>query len=246
MGPASASVIVLAGGAGTRIRHLHPGVPKPLIPVAGHPFLHWICRYWAAQGVARIIVSAGYRADAVERYLAGNAWPGMQIDAVTEEQPLGTGGGARAAAASHLAGDPLVIVNGDSLVFADISGVWPLLERERTDGVLLGVEMPDAGRFGSLDIDAEGRLLGFREKRPGRGVVNAGVYFFKKRLLSQFPDRVPLSMEFDVFPALIAAGARFQVHLTAGEFLDIGTPESLAAAGAFIVRHMAELAGAKA
>ena len=242
MGPESASVIVLAGGEGTRIRHLHPGRPKPLIPVAGRPFLDWVCAYWASQGIRRVIVALGYLAEIAESHLSTDSWPGLKIHTVREERRLGTGGAVRFAAQSAFCTDPFVITNGDSIVFSDLAGVWPLLSRPEVDGVLLGLKMADASRYGSLRFDPDGALLGFEEKRPGQGWINAGVYFFKRRVLSLFPERTPLSIELDVFPALIEAGARLQVYPVEGDFLDIGTPEGLAAADAFIERHTADLA----
>jgi D-glycero-alpha-D-manno-heptose 1-phosphate guanylyltransferase len=234
--PETASVIVLAGGAGTRIRHLYPGLPKPLIPVAGRPFLDWVCAYWVKQGVRNIVVSLGHLAEAAERHLLTYSWPGVTVRAVREEHPLGTGGAARFAAADSA--DPLVVVNGDSLVFCDLSGVWRMLSE--ADGILLSVRVADAGRYGTLRIGPGNTLLGFEEKRPGAAWINAGVYFIRRHVLDRFPERSPLSMEVDVFPALIANGARLHVYPTDGEFLDIGTPEGLAAASAFIQRHSTE------
>jgi D-glycero-alpha-D-manno-heptose 1-phosphate guanylyltransferase len=233
------SAILLAGGAGTRIRELYPDTPKPLVPVAGRPFLDWVCRYWASQGVNRIVLSLGYRADVAERYLAARQWSGLTVEAVREEQPLGTGGAIRFAAGR--AGDPFVVANADSLVVADLSGAAALLADPTLDGVVVGVRVEDTARYGSLDISGDGRLLGFREKRPGRGWINGGVYFLRQRLLPLFPAASPLSMESDVFPALLAAGARLGVLPVEAPFLDIGTPESLGQAGGFIEQHIKEL-----
>jgi D-glycero-alpha-D-manno-heptose 1-phosphate guanylyltransferase len=235
--PETAALIVLAGGAGTRIRHLYPDCPKPLIPVAGRPFLDWVCAWWVRQGIRNMVVSLGYLAEVAERHLLTYSWPGVEVRAVREEQPLGTGGAARLAATVVPLADPLIIVNGDSLVFCDLPGAW----EGDADGVVLGVRMADAGRYGTLRIGDGQALLGFDEKRPGQAAwINAGVYFLRRRVLDRFPERSPLSMEVDVFPSLIAGGARLRVYPTGGEFLDIGTPGGLAAAGAFIQRHLAE------
>jgi D-glycero-alpha-D-manno-heptose 1-phosphate guanylyltransferase len=103
--------------------------------------------------------------------------------------------------------------------------------------VLLGVEVQDASRYGSLAADAAGRLLGFAEKRPGRAVINAGVYLLRRRMFNWFPPQRPLSMETDVFPSLLARGARLHVETARAPFLDIGTPESLAQAESFLRDH---------
>src|ERR1035438_6482012 len=60
--------VVLAGGFGTRVAHLLPGVPKPMVPVAGKPFLEWVVRFLARQGIPKAILSTGHLADVVEEY----------------------------------------------------------------------------------------------------------------------------------------------------------------------------------
>ncbi len=242
-GPSPAAcAVILAGGAGTRIRHLHPDVPKPLIPVAGKPLLEWICRYWVRQGVRRVVISLGHLAEVAERKIAEWNWPGIEIVTVREELPLGTGGALLFAAAALPDADPLIVLNGDSLLIADFSGAWQLLDDPGTDGVVVGVEVDDASRFGTLRIDKGGMLRGFEEKRPGHGWINAGVYVFRRPLLALFPTCKPLSMEHDVFPALLANGVNLRVLPAAGDFIDIGLPESLAGAGAYVERHARELA----
>ena len=112
----------------------------------------------------------------------------------------------------------------------------PAIAQPGVDGVSLGLEVDDASRYGSLAVGESGRLLGFHEKRPGRGLINGGVYFFRQRALDRFPRMQPLSMETDVFPALLSAGADLRVEGVQAPFLDIGTPESVRQAEGFVQR----------
>ncbi len=125
-------------------------------------------------------------------------------------------------------------MNGDSLVFGELQRAGKLLSSKNVDGVFIGVRVPDAARYGTLQTNDEGKLLGFAEKKPGAGVINAGLYFFKQQLMERIPSQRPLSFEKDVFPGWLAEGRRFQVLEAAPPFLDIGTPESLALAEDFI------------
>ena len=203
--------ILLAGGRGTRISHLHPDLPKPMIPAAGRPFIEWVVRYFQSQGVRRFVVSLGHLAEVAEAYFRERKPDGLSINTVRETEPLGTGGGFLFAAEAAGDADPLLLANGDSLALADLTGVWRWLENPAVDGVVLGLEVEDAARYGRLEVDREGRLLRFREKQPGRGLINAGVYFFRRRMLASFPQTTPLSMELDVFPALLKQGAKLMV-----------------------------------
>jgi NDP-sugar pyrophosphorylase family protein len=239
--PRNTCAIVLAGGAGTRIQHLYPDLPKPMIPVCGRPFLEWICRFWVRLGVRRLVISLGYKATVAERRIAEWSWPGIEITTVREDTPLGTGGAVRFAAASVPEGDPLVIVNGDSLAVGPLEEAWPLLRYPGTAGVVVGVAVEDAARYGTLRIGEGGRLLGFDEKRPGRGWINAGTYILPKQVISLFPAASPLSMEYDVFPRVLAGESHLRAFCMEGDFLDIGTPESLERAESFIDRHRREL-----
>jgi D-glycero-alpha-D-manno-heptose 1-phosphate guanylyltransferase len=130
-----------------------------------------------------------------------------------------------------------VVANGDSLVKADLRPVREALRDPGLDGVLLGVRVADACRFGSLRVGADQRLQGFLEKQPGNGIINAGVYFLEPRALASFPAKAPLSVEKDVFPQLLASGFKLLVHTTESPFLDIGTPESLSQAETFLQAH---------
>lgn len=239
LAPAKACAVILAGGAGTRLRGLYAGIPKSMIPVAGYPFLEWVIRYLAGQGLRSFVISLGHLSYVAERYLAERPPDGLAIRSVVEREPLGTGGAVRLAQRSTPAVAPLLVANGDSLVLADLGGVWTLLEQPRIDGVVVGVRVEDTSRYGALEVDGSGRLRGFYEKRSGRGMVNAGIYLFRRRLISRFPEGKPLSLEQEVLPALLERGARLMAYPCDAPFLDIGTPETVGLAEDFIRSHMA-------
>ena len=79
-----------------------------------------------------------------------------------------------------------------------------------------------------------------REKRPGKGVINAGIYLLRDSLVRQFPGTLPLSFEQEVFPQLIARGVLLKVCAVEAPFLDIGTPESLRQAESFVEANRAQ------
>ncbi len=230
--------VILAGGAGTRVQHLLGGLPKPMVPVEGRPFLEWQVRYLARQGVCRVIISTGYRAEVVAAHFDRQPVPGVWTRCVAEPQPLGTGGGLLwATRQSGERPEAWLVLNGDTLCVAELARCARHLSDPRIAGVLLAREVEDAARYGSLAVNAAGCLTGFVEKQPGRGLVNAGMYLLRARLLEEFPARTPLSLEREVFPALTGRGRLLKVERLESAFLDIGTPETLPLAGAFIRQH---------
>ena len=235
------SALLLAGGQGTRLRSLYPNIPKPMVPVAGRPFLEWMLQYLAAQGIDRAVISTGHLAEVIEEYFQKHP-AAIPVECVRESRPLGTGGAVRYALAQVDISDPVLVANADSLVMAGLAPALQAIERPEIDGAVLGVAMDDASRYGTLDIGDGGRLRGFHEKRPGGGVINAGVYLFRRKLFDLWPEGAAFSMETEAFPAMLAAGARIQTVVYRADFLDIGTPESFELADAFIGRNFAPLA----
>jgi len=231
-----ASVIILAGGQGLRVRTVYPDIPKPMIPVNGRPFIEWIIQYFMHQGVQRFVISLGYLSHVAEEYFRQRKADGAVITTVCEPSPLGTGGALLLAQRAVPLNDPLIIANGDSLVLMELSRVWEILEDPGIDGIILGIRVQDTSRYGSLKTGPDGLLCAFHEKRAGCGLINAGVIFFKRRLLTHFPNRTPLSLENEMFPALLENGAKILVYPCEAPFLDIGTPEGVVEAGDFIAK----------
>ena len=232
------TAVVLAGGFGTRIKHLLGDLPKPMAPVSGKPFVEWIVRYLAGQGIKNIVLSTGYLADKVERHFAQCPVPSVSVTCVPETTPLGTAGGFLNAVTTVKENpDGWVVVNGDSLLIASLEHFFAILEKSENDGAILGVPMADASRFGTVSHNSSGNLIGFNEKKAGAGDINAGVYLFRDSTLRHFPAKTPLSFETDVFPTLITAGCKLKVNVVSAPFLDIGTPESLPMAEAFISQN---------
>jgi NDP-sugar pyrophosphorylase family protein len=220
------------------VQHLLPGLPKPMAQVAGKPFLEWVLRYLARQGFRKAVLSTGYLSQVIEKHFANQPVPGITARCSREGEPLGTGGGfLNAVRACGESPEAWLVLNGDSLVLADLAPAVELLRNPKTAAVVLGRVMPDASRYGTMTIGAEGQLLGFDEKRPGQGLINAGVYLLKDSLIREFPSRLPLSFEKEVFPLWIERQLTLKVFPTDAPFLDIGTPESLPQAEEFLKQH---------
>jgi len=233
--------VVLAGGFGTRVAHLLTGVPKPMVSVAGRPFLEWVVRYLARQGIRRVILSTGHLADVVEAHFQTQPVTGVITRCVPETQPLGTAGGFLNAA--RMSGDSpaaWLVLNGDSLVFADVAQAVRELRDPAVAGVVVGRAVADASRYGTLTIGSASELRGFAEKRPGQGVINAGIYLLRDALVRELTGTPPLSFEKDVFPQLIERGVLLKVCAVTAPFLDIGTPESLRQAESFVAQNRAQ------
>jgi mannose-1-phosphate guanylyltransferase len=222
--------ILLVGGQGTRLRPLTIGMPKPLLPTAGVPFLaHQLARA-AASGVGRVVLATAFRAEMFAEVLGDGSDYGLEIVYATEDEPLGTGGGIRNAATSLLSGpdDPVVVLNGDVLSGHDLGAQIDLHRKADAAVTLHLVEVPDPARFGCVPTDFDGRVTAFLEKTPHpvTSQINAGCYVFTRRFIDAMPAGRVLSVERETFPGLIEAGETVMGYLESAYWLDVGTPEA--------------------
>ncbi len=218
--------VVLAGGFGTRLSSVISDVPKPMAPVRGRPFLEFLLGHVARQGVRRVILSVGYKREVIQDHF-GSAWGGLDIDYCVEDQPLGTGGGIKKAFEDHGLARAFVF-NGDSYCPVALE---PLLARHRERESLLTLtltQVADAGRFGSVEIDAENRIRAFREKdsNGGPGLINAGIYVVESGVFAGFAERPRFSFETDVMQGLYT-DSPMRGFVTGAMFIDIGIPSEL-------------------
>ena len=225
---------VLAGGLGTRLQAALTGRPKALAEIHGRPFLDFLLDRIAEAGIRQAVLCTGHLAAMIrERY--GDTYGPIRLEHSAEDRPLGTGGALRLAA--RRIQTPLAMVfNGDSVVDVDLTAFTQWFETTGAPAAILAVTVPDTSRYGSLRLSPDGMVEAFLEKHAstGPGIINAGIYLFRRDILDSMTQVEPLSLETQVFPALVGRGlAAYPVQ---GGFLDIGTPESYRAAEAFFVQ----------
>jgi mannose-1-phosphate guanylyltransferase len=220
-------VAILAGGLGTRLRCVLPDLPKVLAPVNGKPFLEYLLEWLIRSGSRRVVLCLGYRSDEVLSYLSSRSFAPLEILTIVEPEPLGTGG-AVSHARGVLVSDPVIIMNGDTVLDVDLNEFLAAHRASQAEISIVTARVDDSGRYGRVELDANDRVAQFEEKNPNfreRAWINAGIYCCSASIL----DRIALlptgSLERDVFEKLPSGTIRaFRTH---GSFLDIGSPESL-------------------
>jgi mannose-1-phosphate guanylyltransferase len=224
--------VMLVGGQGKRLRPLTMSAPKPMLPVAGVPVTaHMLARARDA-GVGHVVLATSYRAEVFADYFGDGSAHGVELEYVTEDVPLGTGGGIRNVA-SRLRSepdDPILIFNGDILSGLDIEA---LVARHTGTGAAVTLhltEVPDPRAFGVVPLDAGGRVTAFLEKTPDppTNLINAGCYVFRRSVIDAIPTGRPVSVERETFPGMLAAGTLVVGYIDSTYWLDLGTP------GAFV------------
>ena len=214
--------IILAGGLGTRLRSVINDLPKPMAPVNGNPFLHYIFQYLVREGVKHVVLSVGYKHEAIKEFF-GDAYMGIKIQYSVEEEPLGTGGGIKQA--FDLIDGPAYVLNGDTFFGVNLWALNEFYFDTKSDIALAIKPLENFDRYGTVQMDATNRLTKFEEKKfVEKGLINGGIYFFDKQLWNKVDVAQKFSFEKDVLEKYVA-DLRFSGDVFNGYFIDIGIPE---------------------
>ena len=219
--------IVLAGGLGTRLRSVVADLPKAMAPVNGRPFLAYLLDPLNAAGFDAVILAVGYMGETIRGHF-GDRYRSLPLRYSMESEPLGTGGAIKLALA-QVSTPTVFVANGDTYLELDYAAMLASHRRAGTPLTIAVQTVPDAGRYGTLDIEA-GHVRGFLEKgRWGPGSINAGVYLLSGDLLDRYPVPPAFSFESDLLMPHVQdiEPLAFQ---TQGAFIDIGVPEDYARA----------------
>ena len=217
--------LVLAGGEGTRLRPLTLTTPKPVMPLAGRPFLTFMLDWLRRHGVGEVVLSCGFMSDAVESVL-GDVYAGMRLRYVHEDEPLGTAGPVRLALDEGVLGDRLLVLNGDVLTDMDLGAQLSWHEQKGAVTTLALIAVEDTSSYGVVPTDEEGRVEAFLEKSEAPAPtnrVNAGAYVLEREVIERIPPGRAVSFEREIFPELVGRG--LYGYPQTGYWVDIGTPE---------------------
>jgi MurNAc alpha-1-phosphate uridylyltransferase len=226
--------MVLAAGLGTRMRPITETLPKPLVPVGGRALIDHALDRLPSAGIENAVVNVHHLAGLVEAHVRGRTRPRVTISD-EREKLLETGGGAKKALPLLAAAGPgaFVILNSDSLWIDgardNLAALVESWDPERMDILLLLASVATSlGYDGAGDflMEPDGRLKR-RPEREASPFVYAGVAVLRPELFAATPDG-PFSLNL-LFDRAIASGRLYGMRLD-GEWLHVGTPESISAA----------------
>ena len=151
--------MILAAGLGTRLRPLTNTIPKPLLPVGGTPLIVWNLLLLKRHGFRQVVINLHHLGPMIEQTLGTGSKFGIRIIYSHEPVILGTGGGIKQAE-PHFSGEPVLILNGDTLVELDLEALCDFHRLRNAAATLVLREDPDAARWGlvsSRSLEVLGR-----------------------------------------------------------------------------------------
>ncbi len=225
--------VVLVGGEGTRLRPLTYDQPKPLLPIVGRPIIVRVVEWLARHGISEVVLSLAYQPDAFVAAFPDSTCAGLPLRyAIEPASGLDTAGAigfaARQAGIGEDGDEPFVVCNGDILTDLELGSLVKLHRERGAEGTIALTPVEDPSAYGVVPTDDDGRVLAFIEKPPPgeapTNMINAGTYVLEPRLLRRIEPGRRVSIEREVFPAVVGDGALYAMP-SAAYWLDTGTPD---------------------
>ncbi|MFH1718668.1 MAG: sugar phosphate nucleotidyltransferase [Planctomycetota bacterium] len=215
-------VVILCGGMGSRLRAVVSDRPKPMARIDQRPFLDILIQFFSGFGFRRFILCAGYMSEVIRDHYTCMAGPCRFV--ISEEHaPLGTGGTIRNAE-KLIQSDPFLVANGDSFCPVDLPEFYNFHLAKQALMSMAVLESEDTNDCGTVLLDDAQKIVGFEEKKQNHRPchINAGIYLFRKDVISLIPEDTRFSLEHELFPKLVQQNC--YAFVSGGPLIDIGTP----------------------
>jgi len=221
--------MILAAGRGERLRPLTDRLPKPLIPVAGHPLIHYTLTTLKNCGVQEVVINLHHLGEQIQAYVGdGSRW-GLQVFYSRESRLLGTGGGIQKSA-PYLTREAFLVINSDILVELDLRDVLRFHRENNATVTLVLRRDPDAERYGVIEVDGYHQVRQMLGRlpvppAPRKKMMFTGVHILEPAVFSHMPYQSKGFSIVDVYLKMLEAGERILGYEMKGFWADLGTPE---------------------
>jgi dTDP-glucose pyrophosphorylase len=214
-------VLLMAGGRGERLKPLTDDIPKPMLRVGSKPIIEHNIDRLALYGVEKLHVSVKYKAEQIMDYFKDGAEKGLNINYITEDEPLGTLGAIRLI--DNIETPAILVMNSDLLTNIDFEDFYRLFEESGADMIVASTPYRVDVPYGVLETDGN-QITSLKEKPSYVYFSNAGIYLIKTSLLERIPKGKFYNAT-DLMDELIAEGKKVVNYPIVHYWLDIGKPE---------------------
>lgn len=182
MKPSNApTMVIMAGGKGTRLNEYTRDIPKPLVKVGGKPLIRHIIDKAKKQGIKKFVISINHMGELIKTAIGDGSAEGIKIDYVSEVKPLGTAGSL--SLIDFELGENVVVTNCDILCDFEYIDIFKYHERNQATATVAVRKHQIKNEFGVVDLNGID-IEGFSEKPVYVSNINAGVYVLSKKIFS--------------------------------------------------------------
>jgi dTDP-glucose pyrophosphorylase len=212
------SVIIMAGGLGSRLRPLTDDCPKSLLRIGAKPILEIILANFIEYGFRKFYLAVNYKHEMIEEYFGDGSKLGVEIDYLREDKKLGTVGAL--GLLNQKFSQPILVMNGDLLTNINFEHLLNYHMEHNADATICVRDYHFQIPYGVVKIEKD-RLVGIEEKPSHHFFVNAGVYVFKPEVLEFIPKNQVFDMP-QLFERLLELKKETVVFPIREYWLDVG------------------------
>ncbi|MFT5250181.1 MAG: choline kinase, partial [bacterium] len=176
--------MIMAGGRGKRLSPLTDTIPKPMLPLGNKPIIEHNIDRLIAFGITKIYISVKYLGEQIENYFGDGSSKGIQIEYIWEDNPLGTAGALSLVDKFNY--NHILLMNSDLFTNVNFEDMYLKLIDENADMVVASTEYKIDVPYAVFESEDD-RVSAFKEKPSYQYHSNAGVYIFKRELVSRIP-----------------------------------------------------------
>jgi glucose-1-phosphate thymidylyltransferase len=240
--------LVLAGGAGSRLRPITHTSAKQLVPVANKPVLFYGLEAIRDAGIREVGIVVGDTAPEIQRAVGDGSAFGLEVTYLPQDAPRGLAH-AVLIARDFLGDDDFVMYLGDNFIVGGINDLVDRFRAERPDAQIMLTQVSDPRAFGVAELDASGRVVGLEEKpeHPKSGLALVGVYLFSPAVHGAVAGLKPSwRNELEITEALqwlIDEGYRVDSTVISGYWKDTGNVTDMLEVNRLVLEGMESYAG---
>jgi dTDP-glucose pyrophosphorylase len=180
-----ASVVIMAGGKGTRLEPFTKVLPKPLVPIHEKPIIEHIIELFTHVGVQKFIITINYKARIMKAYFE-ELNPDFEVDFVEEQEPLGTAGSLKFL--DKKLDKPFLVTNCDTIIKTDYPNLYNFHKKNNYDITLVASMKNYTIPYGTCELNGAGHLKIINEKPEYDFLVNTGLYVLNPDVLQLIPS----------------------------------------------------------
>ncbi len=216
-------VVLMAGGLGKRLGNLTKERPKPLVMLDDKPIMEHVLLKFRKEGFSRFFISVNHMRDMVYAHFNDGSQFDVEIEYLSEDQPLGTGGALSLIKAEDF--ESIFVTNCDVICQMDYGAMLDFHEFQSNQMTLGVINRKFSIPFGVIET-VSSKIIGFQEKPSYEVSVNAGVYVLDRELIADVPSNQRFDMP-ELVDSSLQEGKRCAAFIINEEWIDVGHPDDL-------------------
>ena len=217
------TLVIMAGGKGTRLHPVTVNLPKPLIQINEKPILQHIIEMALDQGIKHFVLVINYLGNLIQEYFGDGSRFGAKIEYVVENKPLGTAGGLSKIVIKN--DNPLIVINGDILTSINFRDLIDFHNKQQGVATMAVRQHIIENPFGVIESE-DFQLKQYIEKPVYKSIINAGIYVLDHHVLELIKDETYIDMP-ELFQIALDYGMKISIFPLHENWIDIGNPSDL-------------------